>query len=590
MERESGVGGDWVVTNSQNGCNTGGAMQRLAWLFLLLLAEVPLLAERYAVLAGVSEYRIPDKYLEGPAHDIAALRTLLLQHGYDAPQVTVLVNKEATRNNILRALRHRVSQLQPGDHLFFYFSGHGTSAFDTNNEPLAAAIGPDSGALVAHDLAVDSLEAAVQSLIIGQRDLRPILSRVPPEAQAFVVLDACYSELASKAAGVMQNAPARGITLVGLPPGKGRTNGRAPGGAAVPSRESAGGGAYPYPNVVSFAAASRNQKALDINSELLRKNVRTMDGKPHGAMTNSLLAGLAGRGDTNRDGLLTYDELFRFLRRDMEQYPHQPQLLAATGFALHQPVLGRRAAPPAPPVEAAVPAAPRPAVRTRVRLEKATPELRARLAALSEVELVTDACDLLVRAAEGRWDIHDASGVLVQTMPREPIDGVVERVQAHGRLALLQNWTSAGQSFNVRIDVEPATGTGYDRLRTTFRMGEEVRVRLGTEQPAHLLLLGINKHGKVAVLFPGAGGKEQGLQAPGQPVEFLIRATPPAGVDQLKLIGFAQRPAQWADWGCTSATACPEFAAGDARMASLMTMLRGSTGTAEASLRVITQE
>jgi uncharacterized caspase-like protein len=147
------------------------------------MAVMPLHAERYAVLAGVSHYQLDGLNLEGPAYDIQALQDLLVhRQGYSAANVTVLLNEQATRENILNALRRRVDQLRAGDHLFFYFSGHGTSAFDKNNQSLRPVIGPDSGALAPYDLTFENLPAAVQSLIIGQRDLRPILSRVPPGA------------------------------------------------------------------------------------------------------------------------------------------------------------------------------------------------------------------------------------------------------------------------------------------------------------------------------------------------------------------------------------------------------------------------
>jgi len=557
----------------------------------LVLAVMPLHAERYAVLAGVSHYQLAGLDLEGPAHDVEALQDMLVhRQGYDAANVTVLLNEEATRGNILSALRRRVDQVKAGDHLFFYFSGHGTSAFDKNNQSLRPAIGPDSGALAPYDLTFASLPAAVQSLIIGRRDLRPILSRVSPGAQALVALDSCYSENAAKSVGVWGAAPVRGINVAAQVQERNRGGGTA--SADRVSTPASGGeenGSYPYSNVVSLAAASKDQAAVDIGSDLLRRKWQTVDGKPHGAFTNSLLAGLAGAGDTNRDGSITYDELFRFVRRDMEKYPHQPQILAAAGFALDQPALGARAAsspePPAP-----MPAGDKPGSRIRVSLDDPSPELGAQLGAMADVEIVTGAYDLLVRPAGDQWGIYDASGLLVQSLPIQAVGAVASRVRAQGQLAQLRFWSNSAQDFNVKIDVELAAATGYDRLRSLFRIGERVKFRIGAERPAYLLLLDINKDGRVTVLFPGSQAGERSRQAPNQPVEFVVQATPPAGSDQLKLIGFTEAPRQWPDWACTSATVCPEFAPGEPRMTSLMQMLRTSSGTSETSLRVITEQ
>ncbi|MGD0867925.1 MAG: caspase family protein [Bryobacteraceae bacterium] len=558
----------------------------------LVLAVMPLHAERYAVLAGVSHYQQDGLNLEGPAYDIQALRDLLVhRQGYDAANVTVLLNEQATRENILNALRRRVDQLRAGDHLFFYFSGHGTSAFDKNNQSLRPVIGPDSGALAPYDLTFESLPAAVQSLIIGRRDLRPILSRVPPGAQALVALDSCYSENAAKSVGVWSTAPVRGINLVARVQEQNKQAGDAASAdaARMPASGGVEGGAYPYSNVVSFAAASKDQAAVDIGSDFLMRKWPTVDGKPHGAFTNSLLAGLAGAGDTNRDGSITYDELFRFIRRDMEKYPHQPQILAAAGFALDQPVLGARAAS-LPESSVPMPAGDQAGSRIRVSLDRPSPELGAQLGAMADVEIVTGPYDLLVRPVGNQWGIYDASGVLVQSLPLQEVSAVASRVRAQGQLAQLRFWSNPAQDFNVKIDVELSAETGYDRLRSLFRIGERVKFRIGTERRAYLLLLGINKDGRVTVLFPGSQAGERGPQTPNQPVEFVVQVTPPAGSDQLKLIGFTAAPPQWPDWACTTATVCPEFGPGEPRMTSLMRMLRASVGTAETSLRVITEQ
>ena len=209
---------------------------------------------------------------------------------------------------------------------------------------------------------------------------------------------------------------------------------------------------------------------------------------------------------------------------------------------------------------------------------------------MADVEIVTGPYDLLVRPVGNQWGIYDASGVLVQSLPLQEVSAVASRVRAQGQLAQLRFWSNPAQDFNVKIDVELSAETGYDRLRSLFRIGERVKFRIGTERRAYLLLLGINKDGRVTVLFPGSQAAERGPQAPHQPVEFVVQVTPPAGSDQLKLIGFTEAPPQWADWACSTATVCPEFGPGQPRMTSLMQMLRTSVGTAETSLRVITEQ
>ena len=545
----------------------------------------PAHAERYAVLAGVGEYQSGIRSLEGPSEDIRALRASLLALGYTPADITVLLNTSATKHNILSALDSTVTRLKPGDHLFFYFSGHGTSAFDKTSREISPAIGPDSGGLLPVDLDLNSFQSIADTLLIGRRDLRPILSRVPKEAQAFVVLDSCYSENSAKAVGLWSSAPPRTVRVAELVKnGASKPQGETERSAPAPRSDEP----YPYSNVVSLAAAAKTQTATDISSALLHQGAHTVDNKPHGALTNSLLLGLTGLADTNLDGTITYDELFRFVRREMEKYPHQPQLLAASSFRLDQAVLGAELSSKSH--QSATPAAvARDAAKVRVKLDKPDPDLEAKLRTMPELEIATGSFDVLVQRSASHWRVYDGGGALLQAIPADETEKLLTRIRASRMLLRLRDWSNPGQRFNVKLDVEPERATGYDRLRTTFRINEKAKFRIGTEAPAYLLLLDINKDGRVAVLFPGPDDKEHGIQASNLPLEFTVPITAPAGSDHLKLIAFPKRPADWDAWTCRG-TGCPEFDATDARMTKLMAMLDPDSGIAETSLRVITEQ
>src|SRR3954447_12311220 len=282
---------------------------RAALVLLLAIGMLaPAHAERYAVLAGVGEYQSGIRSLEGPSEDIRAVQASLLALGYAPADITVLLNASATKHNILGALDKAVARLKPGDHFFFYFSGHGTSAFDKSSREISPVIGPDSGGLLPVDLNLDSYQSIADTLLIGRRDLRPILSRVPKDARAFVVLDSCYSENSAKAVGLWSSAPARTVRVADVVKnGSSKPNGETERSAPVNTAEEP----YPYANVVSLAAAAKTQTATDISSALLHQGAHTIDNKPHGALTNSVLLGLTGLADTNLDGTITYDELFR---------------------------------------------------------------------------------------------------------------------------------------------------------------------------------------------------------------------------------------------------------------------------------------
>jgi hypothetical protein len=72
---------------------------------------------------------------------------------------------------------------RPGDRVFIYYSGHGTSRRD---ELLSLPLPHASGALVPADFKWDSnqsIETQMSQLIVGRRDLRPILARLDQNRQ-----------------------------------------------------------------------------------------------------------------------------------------------------------------------------------------------------------------------------------------------------------------------------------------------------------------------------------------------------------------------------------------------------------------------
>ncbi len=562
-------------------------MQRLRELYLLgMCACAPLLAGQYAVLVGIGAYRAEEvPNLEGPAHDVEALQRILVsRYGYAPADVTVLRDEKATKANILAALRDRIAGLKAGDQLLFYFSGHGSSAYDPHAGRLAAEIGPDSGALLPYDLDPASLASIAQTLLIGRRDLRPLFSQVPQGARALVLIDSCYSENAARYAGALAAAPVRGVDLLRLADGPSRdglpSDGPRSSAPPPPTLE-----AYPYSNVVAVAAASRNQPALDISSGIISEGFRTVDGQPHGAFTNSVLAALLGRGDTNHDGVLTYDELYHFVRRDLEPFPQVPQMLAPAAFSLTLPALGsgKLASKGLPDADSSLPG-------VRLRVEGASKEIAARSAQVAGVQVVDTGYNLILRQTGHAWELDHASGVPIRSFGLDEPDAVIARIGAEVSLAELIEFRYAGQKFNVTVDVEPENASGYDRYRSGFRVGEPIVLRARTERTAWLLVLDIDKDGYLSVLFPGPSAADQGPQSARREVRIGgLKVQPPEGTERIKVFAFPQEPEGWRDWVCTNR--CPEFGPADRRMQALLKMVRGARGLgAEASLRLTTYE
>jgi uncharacterized caspase-like protein len=112
-----------------------------AWAFILLccgLLAPPALsaATKRAVLIGIDDYAYV-RDLQGAANDVALMKQLLTTvYGFEAQDITVLTNSEATRARILTELHALADRLEEGDVVVLHFSGHGSAVQDRNDDEL----------------------------------------------------------------------------------------------------------------------------------------------------------------------------------------------------------------------------------------------------------------------------------------------------------------------------------------------------------------------------------------------------------------------------------------------------------------------
>lgn len=295
----------------------------LAW-------TVPAHARQIALLIGVGELAakaVGLVSLEGPQHDVAAMRdALVTRWNFRAEDVRTLVNRQATRAAILRELLALEQRSQPGDQVFIYFSGHGTSGYDARTG-LQGYLA-NTGAWVPVDYPFDS-DAPVRrdALIIGRDDLRPILSRLDRGGRfIFVAVDACYSGASFRGKASddrlmryinvrLSSDPSPVDPLAANPH------------AGARSREP-----FPYRNVFFMSASADNEPAREISIKHIRSGKYvTLDGRPHGIFTDALLRVLTGEvsADANGDGHIAFVELHEVVARIMQkqQADHTPQRL-----------------------------------------------------------------------------------------------------------------------------------------------------------------------------------------------------------------------------------------------------------------------
>ena len=88
-----------------------------------------------AVLVGVNRYRIPGSDLRGCVPDVKNMSRLIQrQYGFDAGDITMLTDFDATKKAMEEAITGLISGAKRGDVLLLHFSGHGSNVPDDNDD------------------------------------------------------------------------------------------------------------------------------------------------------------------------------------------------------------------------------------------------------------------------------------------------------------------------------------------------------------------------------------------------------------------------------------------------------------------------
>ncbi|KAL3533311.1 hypothetical protein ACH5RR_006832 [Cinchona calisaya] len=137
--------------------------------------------KKLAVLVGCN-YPNTKNALHGCHNDVLAMRDVLINRfRFDSKNIELLTDKPGslvmpTGANIMKALHQMVDQAQPGDVLYFHYSGHGT--------------------LIEKPFLPFSKEEAIVPTdfnLITNVDFRYLVNRVPKGATFTVLSDSCHS-------------------------------------------------------------------------------------------------------------------------------------------------------------------------------------------------------------------------------------------------------------------------------------------------------------------------------------------------------------------------------------------------------------
>jgi len=249
----------------------------------------------WAVIIGINDYPNVRK-LKFAVNDAKAFYDHLVSHNYiPAENVTLLLDGEAKLSKLRSTLgTHLKRKAGKDDMVIIYFAGHGSTEKDV--------MSPDGDGLEKYLLPYDADPKDLYASALPMREISHIFNRVQSERLVFLA-DSCYSGASGGRtigiAGTRSNISENFLDRVAS--GKGR---------------------------VIITASGSNEVSAE-NEDL-----------QHGVFTYYLIEGLQGKADMDKDGLITVDEVYRYVSEQVPRATGQEQHPVKKGTVEGQLILG----------------------------------------------------------------------------------------------------------------------------------------------------------------------------------------------------------------------------------------------------------
>ncbi|MBI5251117.1 MAG: caspase family protein [Desulfomonile tiedjei] len=298
-------------------------------------AEAGLTINR-ALLVGIENYPDPEDNLPGVIEDLNLLSSALVKSGMVQPaNIKRLVDREATKANIVQAFKDwLVNGTNPGEVVFFYYSGHGVQVWDEDGDELQDGL--------------DEAYVCWDTEMVRQKTRREFMGRpgfafdakkcknllMDDEAKQLIqdlsgrtlifVSDSCHSGTMYKRLdgffGKSKTIQARsGYKSVFEPRESGDSR------SQVGQKQAVKTGLVdhstaPGVELIALSAAEDSQPAQVVEMAREPKGF-------HSVYTWFLYHAMAGAADLNRDGKTTFQELADYLSKEIERegYAQIPQ-------------------------------------------------------------------------------------------------------------------------------------------------------------------------------------------------------------------------------------------------------------------------
>ncbi len=249
----------------------------------------------WAVVIGIDQYK-KNRHLKYAVSDARAFYDHLIRNNrIPEENVTLLINQKANLTKLRSALgTHLKNKAGKQDMVIIYFAGHGASEKDV--------MSPDGDGLEKYIPPYDADPKDLYASALPMNEVSRIFDRIRSERLIFIA-DACYSGASG----------GRTISLTGI---------RANISDAFLNRIVRGKG-----RIILTASGPNEVSGED-------------DELRHGVFTYFLLEGLRGEADTDKDGMITVDEVYRYVSREVPKATGQEQHPVKKGIVEGQLVLG----------------------------------------------------------------------------------------------------------------------------------------------------------------------------------------------------------------------------------------------------------
>jgi uncharacterized caspase-like protein len=233
--------------------------------------------KRWALIIGISQYqdkRIPQlQFADRDAQALSEAVSGSSMGGFSADRKLVLLNEQATTAGVTRALRSFLQKPDTDDTVVIYLAGHGAP------DPKR----PDNVYFITYDTQVDDIAGTA----LPMREIETALKENLVARRVILLSDACHS-------GVIGTGGRR--DLVWSP-------------SEAVNRTLDELVKRSKPGTAILTSARSDESSLE----------STKWGGGHGVFTYYLLRGLQGDADFNKDGIVSLEELFSYVRDRVKQ-------------------------------------------------------------------------------------------------------------------------------------------------------------------------------------------------------------------------------------------------------------------------------